>query len=116
MSGPDEIAELLPEPVDRHDRLGHRAMAAGAADVAEPSLHELTRVARVAEVAHAHDQRAADDAGDDRPLDVFELQEEVGGVGDEVFARRLADEGAEDLLAQDAALARAGHEAPAARA
>ena len=48
-----------------------------------------------------------DDAGDDRPLDVFELQEEVGGVRDEVLARRLADERAEHLLAQDAALARA---------
>ena len=50
----------------------------------------------------------ADDAGDDRPLHVFELQEEVGGVGDEVLARRFADERAEDLIAHDAALARAG--------
>ena len=40
-----EVAELLAEPIDRHDRLGHRAVAAGAADVAEPPLHELAGVA-----------------------------------------------------------------------
>ena len=71
-----------------HDGLGHRAVAAGAADVAEVRLHELAGVPRVAEVAHAHDELAVDDAGDDRPLDVLDLQEEVGGVGDEVLARR----------------------------
>jgi hypothetical protein len=36
------------------------------------AFHELAGVARVAQVAHAHDQLAADDAGDDRPLDVFD--------------------------------------------
>jgi hypothetical protein len=59
---------------------------------AKPALHELAGVARIAQVAHAHDQHLPDHAADDRPLDVLELQEEVGGVGDEVFARRVADE------------------------
>ena len=45
----------------------------------------------------------------DRPLDVFELQEEVGDVGDEVLARHRAEERAEHLVRQDAALVRLEH-------
>ena len=112
---PGQVAELLPESIDRHHRLGHRPVPPRAADIPEPPLHELPGVPRVAQVAHAHDERAADDAGEDRPLDVLELQEEVGGVRDEVLTRRLAEKRREDLLAQDARLAGAGDEARAAR-
>src|SRR5690606_572533 len=66
-----EIAELRPVGVGGDDRLGHRAMAAGAAEIAEVLLHELAGIARVAQVAHRHDERAADQARDDRPLGVF---------------------------------------------
>ena len=63
----------------------------------------------VAQVPHRHDQRVVDDPGDDRPLDVFELQEEVGDVGDEVLARQRAEERAEDLIDERAALVRLEH-------
>jgi hypothetical protein len=46
-------------------------------------------------------------ARDDRPLDVLELQVEVGDVRDEVLARRVAEERAEDLLLHAAVLSRA---------
>ena len=46
------LAELLLVRRHRHDRLGHRAVAAGAADRAEDLPHELAGVARVAQVAH----------------------------------------------------------------
>ena len=82
----------------RDDGLGHRAMAAGAADVGEEPPHELARVLRVAEVPHRNHQRVVDDAGDHGPLDVLDLQEEVGDVGDEVLARRGAEERAEHLV------------------
>ena len=55
--GAFEIAVLRAEPFDGHDRLGHRAVAAGGADVGEPALDEFTGVARVAQVPHADDQR-----------------------------------------------------------
>src|SRR6266850_4574152 len=93
-----QVAVLVTEPAQRHHGLCHRAMAAGAADVREVLPHELARVARVAEVADRHHQRVVDDADDDRPLDVFELQVEVGDVRDEIPARRGPDERAEHLL------------------
>ena len=82
----------------RHDGLGHRAVAAGAAERREVLPDELAGVARVAEVPHRQHQHLVDDARDERPLDVLELQEEVGDVGDQVLARRLPHEGAEDLV------------------
>ena len=51
-----QVAVLLDEALPRHDGLGHRAVTAGAADVAEPALHELAGVPRVAEVAHRDDR------------------------------------------------------------
>ena len=81
-------------------------MPAGTADVAEPAAHEVAGVARVAEIAHRDDERVVDDAGDHRPLHVFELQVEVGDVRDEVFARRLADKRAEHVLHHAAVLPR----------
>ena len=102
--------ELPLEGLERHDGFGHRAMAAGAADVVEPAAHEVAGVARVAQVADRHDEGVVHDAGDDRPLDVLELQIEVGDVGDEVFARRLAEEGAEHVLHHPAVLPRLDHE------
>ena len=107
--GAREIAEFLTEAFDRDDGLGHRPMTTGAANVAEPPPHEFPGVPGIPEVPHAHDERAVDHACDDRPLHVFELQEEISGVGDEVFAWRFADESAEHLLAHDPALARACH-------
>ena len=84
-------------------------MAAGAADRVEVLADELAGVARVAEVADRDHQRVVDDAGDDRPLHVLELQVEIGDVGDEVLARQVAQEGAEHLLLQPALLARHQH-------
>ena len=40
-----QVAELLLERPERDDGLGHRAMAAGAADVVEVLPHELAGVA-----------------------------------------------------------------------
>ena len=51
-------------------------------------------------------ERVVDDPGHDRPLHVLELQVEVGHVGDEVLARRVAEERAEDLLGHHAVLLR----------
>ena len=82
-------------------------MAAGAADVAEDIADELTGVTRVAEVADAHDQLSADDAGDDGPLDVLDLQQEVRRVRDEVLACGVAEEGGEHLVVQPAGRQRA---------
>src|SRR5213082_19667 len=56
-----EVTEFGAEAVERHDGLGHGAMTAGRSEVREPSLHELSGVARVAEVADADDQRGPDD-------------------------------------------------------
>ena len=81
-------------------------MTARTSDIREEAAHELTRVLRITQIPHRHDQRLVDDAGDDRPFDVFELQEEIGDVRDEVLARRRADERAEDLVDQRAALER----------
>src|SRR5262249_48789072 len=93
-----QIAELLAQRAHRDHRFGHRAVAAGAADVGEEAPHELAGVLRVTEIADRDHQRIVDDAGDDRPLHVLELQEEVGDVGDEVIARQRAQERAEHLL------------------
>ena len=82
-------------------------MAAGAADVAEHGLDELAGVARVAEIAHAHDELPGDDARDDRPLDVLDLQQEVRRIRDEVLARRLAEEGRQHLRTHPARRERA---------
>ena len=84
LRSPNFVAERL----QRHDRLGHGAMAAGAADVGEVAADELAGVLRVAEIPDRNHERVVDDAGDDRPLDVLELQEEVGDVGNEVLARQ----------------------------
>ena len=105
-----EAAELLPERRRRDDRLGHRAVAAGVADPGEAGLDEVAGVAGVAEVAHRHDDVAVDHAGDDRPFDVLELEQEVGHVRDEVLARRVAEVGREDLIARPALLDRPRHE------
>ena len=99
-------AELAAEGLDGDHGLGHGAVAAGVADVGEVLPHELAGVARVAEIPHRHHERVADEAGDDRPLDVFDLQVEVGHVRDEVLARHGPEEGAEDLLLDAALLAR----------
>ena len=78
-------------------------MTAGAADVREVTSDEFAGVLRVAEVPHRDDERLVDDAGDDRPLHVFELQEEIGDVGDEILARQGAEERTEDLIGERAA-------------
>src|SRR5262249_8106551 len=104
-----QLAELRAERAHGDDRLRHRPVAAGAADVGEEPPHELAGVLRIAEVAHRNDERLVHDAGDDGPLHVFERQEEVGDVGDEVLARERAEEGAEDLVRQGAFLERPQH-------
>ena len=93
---------------ERHDRLGHGAVAAGAPDVVEPPADELARVARVTEIADRDHEVRVDDAGDDRPLHALELQQEVGHVGHEVLADRPPDVRGEDLLLQPARLDGAG--------
>ena len=64
MSSAGDVAELLAERAHRHDRLGHRTVAAGAADVGEEPPGELAGVLRVAEVPDRDDQRLVDDPGD----------------------------------------------------
>ena len=99
-----QVAELVVESAKRHDRLRHRPVAAGTPDVGEILSNELTRVAGVPEISDRHDERVVDDPRHDRPFDVLELQVEVGDVRDEVLARRVAEEGAEDLLGDPAML------------
>ena len=102
-------AELLLKRFERDDGLGHGAVAAGAADVVEPTAHEVAGVPRVTEVTHTHDEGVVDDAGDDGPLDVLELQVEVRDVGNEILARRLAQERAEDVFHHPALLPALDH-------
>src|SRR6185503_4906730 len=101
-----QVAKLGAERGQRDDGLRHRAMAAGAADIGEIFPDELAGVARISEVAHRHDERVVDDARDDRPLDVLELQVEVGHVRDDVFPWRVTEKRAEDLLGHPAVLLR----------
>ena len=93
-----KVAELLPERAHRHHGLGHRPVTARAADVGEEPPREFTGVLRVPQVPHRDDQRLVDDPRDDGPLDVLELQEEVGDVGDEILAGRCPEEAAEHLV------------------
>src|SRR5947209_2066362 len=93
-----EIAELLPEGLDRHDRFGHRAMAAGTADFGKIAADEFAGILRVPKVPNRNHERIVDEAADDGPPDVLELKEEIGDVGDEVFARQLSKIRAEDLI------------------
>src|SRR5947208_16444044 len=69
-----EVAELAAEAIERHDGLRHRAVPARAADVAEVRFHELARVPGIAQVPDADNELPAHDAGDDRPLDVLDLE------------------------------------------
>src|SRR5580658_7854549 len=67
---------LAPAPrAQRDDCLGHVAMAAGAADIAEQGLHRLARAAAAgAVIAHRDHQVGAELAGDGDPLDALELE------------------------------------------
>ena len=78
-------------------------MAAGAAEAGKEAADEFAGVLGVSEVAHRHDQLIVDHARDHRPFDRFELEKEIGDVGDEVLARRGADERAEHLVGERAA-------------
>jgi len=95
---PANAAEFRAELLERHHGFGHRTVPARTAKVVEVAAHKLTGILRVAQVAHADRQGAVDFARHDCPLDAFELQEEVGRVGNEI----LPDDGAqvctEDLL------------------
>src|SRR5690606_33742874 len=93
-----EVAVLLAERVEWYHGLRHRPVAAGAADVVEAAAHELAGVLRVTEVTDRDAQVAVELARDDRPLHAFELQEDAGGVGDEISPDDGPEVGAEDLI------------------
>src|SRR5213080_2511740 len=67
-----------------NDRLRHRAMAAGGAEIAERVAHDVTRRANPAHVAHGDVQLAVYGTRYDGPLRTFDLQEEVGELRDEL--------------------------------
>src|SRR6478672_9599457 len=75
--------------------LRHGAVPARTADLAEVLPDELAGVPRVAKIPDGNHERLAHDPRHDRPLDVFQLQKEIGNVRDEVFPGRLAEECAE---------------------
>src|SRR5438034_7490154 len=87
----DRLPERVPRgladpglPVAQADHgLRHRAVAPGAADVAERAAHHVTRGAHVAHVAHADVELAVHGAGHDGPLGALDLGEELGELGDE---------------------------------
>src|SRR6266513_1024007 len=93
-----QVAELRAERLQRHDRFGHGAMAAGAPDLGEIAPGELAGILRVPQVPDRNHQRIVDDPGDDGPPDVLELEKEIGDVGDEVFPRQLSKVRAEDPI------------------
>ena len=69
---------------ERDHRLRHRAVAAGAAEIAERGAHDLAGAAHVADVAHGDVELAVDGARDHRPLRAFDLEEQVGELRDEL--------------------------------
>src|SRR6476620_5008263 len=87
-----ETSEPLAECRFGNDGLRHGAVAARTADLAEVLPDELAGVSRVAKIPDGNHERLAHDPRHDRPLDVFQLQKEVGNVRDEVFPGRLAEE------------------------
>src|SRR2546428_4652422 len=110
----DRLPERVPRrladpglPVAQADHgLRHRAVAPGAADLAERAAHHVTRGAHVAHVAHADVELAVHGAGHDGPLGALDLEEEVGELGDELGVRDGAevreDDPVRELAARDA--------------
>jgi len=101
-----QVVELLAEFVYWYDCFGYCAMVVGVVDVGEPVFHEFVGVVRIVKVVDADDECAVQDVCDDCSFHVFELQEEVSGVGDEVFAWCFVNEGVEDLFFYDVVLVR----------
>src|SRR4051794_35128866 len=104
------LAEPAAVRAQWHHRLGHRPVPPGAAEIGEVPAHEFPRVLRVAEIPYRNHDGVVDDPRDDRPFDVFKLQEEMGGVRDEILPRERPEERAEDLIPEAAALMRLDHE------
>ena len=93
-----QAAETVAEGGSRNDRLRHGPMSPGTANLTKVLADEFSGVSRVAEVPDRDHERLAKDSRHDRPLHVFQLQEEIGHVGNEVFPRRVAEERTEHLL------------------
>src|SRR3972149_2554190 len=84
------FAEFFLEAFERHDRLGHGAMAAGTADIVIKFLHDFPGAFAVTDVAHRDDDAILDQAGDHAPFDPLDLQAELGHLRNHVFAVDLA--------------------------
>src|SRR5712691_392276 len=97
------LTTRLQEITQRHHRLGHRAMAARRAQVAEGRARHVAGALDIADIAYGDVQVARDLARNDGPLHALRLQPEVGELGNEVDGGHPSQVGEEDAL-DDASL------------
>src|SRR5205085_11451155 len=84
------VLALGPSPHGDY-RLGHVAMAASIADIAEQPFDQVASIAATkAMIAHRDDQVRPQFAGDRDPLHAFELQTKICNLDDQIVALHLA--------------------------
>src|SRR5438093_669341 len=84
------LAEVLFKAVERNHGFGHSAMAAGAADFVEKTLHDISGALDIANVAHRDDDTVVAQTGDDAPLHAFDLQAKLRHLGNDIFSFDLS--------------------------
>src|SRR4029453_1988549 len=84
------LAITFLETIQRDHSFGHRAMAAGAADVVVELLHDVTGAPDVADIAHGDDHAILDQSGYHSPLDALDVQTKLRHLRDNILSVDLA--------------------------
>src|SRR6476646_1930076 len=85
------FAEFFFEAVNGNDGFGHGAMTAGAADIVVKPFHDVAGAFDVTDVAHGNNHAIVDQARDNTPVHVFNLQAKLGHLRNDVFAIDFAE-------------------------
>src|SRR5215208_2785650 len=85
-----DFAKLFSKTLEWHHGLGHGPVSAGAADVVVKPFHNLAGAFDITDIAHRNHHAVLDQAGYDSPFDPFDMQAELGHLGDHIFAVNLA--------------------------
>src|SRR5512132_1311456 len=84
------LAITFYETIQRDHSFGHRAMAAGAADVVVELFHDITGALNVTDIAHRYHHAIFDQARYDSPLDPFDVQTQFRHLRNAILAVDLA--------------------------